>query len=129
MYYKYDVYTTFPGSAIMNSMAWTIIVFESKRGEKFVEELVKSLDSQTIAKVGSEIDLLEKHGQFLGMPHAKKLNSELYELRIRGKQEARIVYAFAGKKIYLLHAFKKQTQKTPLREIHTAIKRLAMIQH
>ena len=105
-------------------MAWNVVVFESKRGEKFVEEFVKSQDAKTIAKVGNEIDLLEKHGPILGMPHAKKLTSGLYELRIRGKQEIRIIYSFVKDNIYLLHAFKKQTQKTPAREIEIAVNRL-----
>jgi len=49
-------------------MTWNIIAFESQRGEKFVEEFIKSLDKPTIAKVSHEIDLLEKHGPFLGLP-------------------------------------------------------------
>lgn len=104
-------------------MSWKIIVFESRRGEKPVEEFIKSLDSSTIAKVAHEIDLLEKHGPYLGMPHVKKISPDLYELRIRGKQEVRILYGFVKNNIYLLHAFKKQTQKTPRREIDTALKR------
>jgi len=89
-------------------LTWNIIFLESKRGEKFVEEFVKSQDAKTIAKVGNEIDLLEKHGPILGMPHAKKLTSGLYELRIRGKQEIRIIYSFVKDNIYLLHAFKNR---------------------
>ncbi len=89
-------------------MAWDIIVFESNRGEKFVEEFIKSLSPSTIAKVSHGIDLLEKHGRFVGMPHVKKLNKDLFELRVRGKEEVRIIYAFVKNKIYLLHAFKKK---------------------
>ncbi len=55
-------------------MIWNVISFESKRGEKFVEEFIKNLDSTTIAKVAHVIDLLEKHGPFVGMPHSKKIN-------------------------------------------------------
>lgn len=105
-------------------MSWNIKTFETKRGEKPVEEFVKSLDEPTIAKIIHTIDLLEKYGPFLGMPHAKKLTSELYELRIRGKQEVRIIYSFVNEKIFLLHAFKKQTQKTPRREIEKSLSRL-----
>ncbi|MBU0569907.1 type II toxin-antitoxin system RelE/ParE family toxin [Patescibacteria group bacterium] len=108
-------------------MAWDIILFETARGEKPVEEFIKSLDSSTIAKVAHEIDLLEKHGPFLGMPHARKLCKELYELRIRGKQEIRIIYLFFKRNIYLLHAFKKKKQKTPRKEISTAKKRLVVL--
>lgn len=105
-------------------MPWSIKLYETARGEKPVEEFIKSCQPQTISKVAHHIDLLEKHGPFLGMPHSKRLSSDLYELRIRGKQEVRIIYAFIRKTIYLLHAFRKQTQKTPRKEIATALKRL-----
>ncbi|MDP3941517.1 MAG: type II toxin-antitoxin system RelE/ParE family toxin, partial [bacterium] len=59
----------------------------------------------------------------LGMPHAKRLSSVLFELRIRGRQEIRILYCLRKRSIYLLHGFKKQTQKTPQKEIETALKR------
>lgn len=105
-------------------MSWNIKSFETKRGEKPVEEFVKSLDESTIAKVIHTINLLEKYGPFLGMPHSKKLVPNLYELRIRGKQEIRIIYGFFEKNIFLLHGFKKQSQKTPKKEIETALSRL-----
>lgn len=105
-------------------MTWMVIAFESRRGEKFVEEFIKSLEPPTIAKIAHVIDLLEKYGPLLGMPHSKYLTSKLHELRVRGRQEIRVVYAVAGNKIYLLHAFQKHTQKTPSKEIDTALKRL-----
>ena len=57
----------------------------------------------------------------------KKLTDKLYELRIRGKQEVRIIYVFRKQIIYLLHAFKKQTQKTPEKEIKIARSRLQIL--
>lgn len=104
--------------------SWEIIFFETSRGERVVEEFLLSLQEPTQAKASSEIDLLEKHGPFLGMPHSKKLTGQLYELRVRGRQEVRVIYAFKGDKIFLLHAFKKQTQKTPQKELVIAQNRL-----
>lgn len=108
-------------------VGWTVRLYESKRGDKPVEEFIKSCRQEIIARTGHHIDLLEKHGPFLGMPHARKVIGEIYELRIRGEREIRIFYAFHGDTIVLLHAFKKQAQKTPLRELDTAQKRLAKI--
>lgn len=108
-------------------MVWQIILFETKRGEKPVEEFILQQNSQAKAKIAHLIDLLEKYGPMLGMPHSKKLTSELYELRIRGKQEIRILYSFKKHNIYLLHAFKKQTQKTPHKEIEITLKRLLVL--
>jgi len=73
------------------------------------------------------MDLLEKYGPGLGMPHSKMIAPGLYELRVRGQNEVRIFYMFKGKFVYFLHAFKKQTQKTPDKEIEIAKQRLTLI--
>lgn len=105
-------------------MEWKILEYETNRGERPVGKFIKQQQPQAIAKIAHLIDLLETHGSFLGMPHAKKLESNLYELRVRGKEEIRIIYGFVGKTIYLLSGFKKQKQKTPRKEIDTARARL-----
>ena len=108
--------------------SWTVLAFETSREDKLVEKFIKSQQPQTQAKIVHLIDLLQKNGSLLGMPHAKKLTSDLFELRIRGKKEIRIIYCFKRRTIYLLHAFKKQTQKTPKKEIYTALKRFRTLQ-
>lgn len=104
-------------------MTWKIYFYQTARGEKTVKEFIKKLQAKTIAKVNQNIDLLMIHGPFLGMPYSKRLIKEIYELRIRGKEEVRILYSFSAKNIYLLHAFKKQTRKAPGKEIRTADER------
>lgn len=101
--------------------------YESTRGEKIVESFLSSLEHPTRAKVARLIDLLQKYGPNLGMPHSKIITSGLYELRIRGKIEVRIFYTFKDKFVYFLHAFKKHSQKTPDKEIETANQRLKLI--
>ena len=98
-------------------MKWNVVEYETGRGEGLIAEFIKKQRPQAVAKIAHLIDLLEIHGSFLGMPHTKKLENNLYELRIRGNEEIRIIYGFKGKTIYLLHGFKKQKQKTPPKEI------------
>jgi phage-related protein len=105
-------------------MDWKILEYESVRRERPVAKFIKKQQPQATAKIAHLIDLLEIHGSFLGMPHAKQLEVNLYELRVRGKEEIRIIYGFVGKTIYLLLGFKKQKQKTPRKEIETARARL-----
>jgi len=78
-------------------------------------------------RVTYELDLLERLGTQLGMPHVRRLQgSELWELRIRGGTDYRIFYvAIAGRRFVLLHGFRKQSQRTPRREIRVAEQRLA----
>ena len=101
-------------------MVWNIYFFQTSRGEKVVKEYIKNLQDKTAGKITQRIDLLKIHGPFLGMPYSKRLVKEIYELRIRGREEVRILYTFSKNNIYLLHVFKKQTQKTPSKEIKIA---------
>jgi len=77
-----------------------------------------------MAKVLRIINLLEAFGFELREPHSKKIKDNLFELRIRGSQEVCIFYAFFGSQIILLHGFVKKSQKTPIKEVHIALKKL-----
>jgi phage-related protein len=88
-----------------------------------VEEFITSLEKQTIAKVLRVIDLLERFQEKLNMPHGKKIADDIFELRIRGRQEIRIFYVFHKDVIVLLHGFVKKSNKIPAKEIEIAISR------
>ena len=89
-----------------------------------LEKFIKSLDKSTLAKVLHTIDLLEKFNFKLGLPHSKKILTNLSELRIRRKREIRIFYTFHKSEIILLYGFVKKSQKIPKKEINTAIQKL-----
>lgn len=65
-------------------------------------------------------------GPNIGPPHTEPLGEGLFELRLKGAEGiARVFFcALVGKRIIMLHAFVKKTQKTPPRELETARKRL-----
>lgn len=71
-------------------MAMEIQIFGSA-----LEKFIQSLEKLTVAKILRTIDLLERFGLHLGMPHAKKAKDHLLELRIRGHQEVRIFLHFS----------------------------------
>jgi len=54
-----------------------------------VDEFAENLEKPTRAKWTRHLILLSQNGLLLGMPHARKINDSLFELRIRGKQEVR----------------------------------------
>lgn len=101
--------------------------FETKSGQKPVDDFIKAQDQSTIAKIGNKIDLLERFGHLLPMPYSKKVTDELYELRIRGRAEVRILYSFVSNEVILLHAFVKKQDKIPRKEIETAQSRLSAL--
>jgi phage-related protein len=94
---------------------------------KDVEIFIASLEERTIAKVLRTIDLLERFGYRLGIPHSKKIDRDLFELRVRGQQEVRIFYVFKQGAIILIHGFIKKSQKIPKREIKVAQEKLRLI--
>lgn len=88
-----------------------------------VDEFIRALDFPTSAKVVRAVELLTHYGHLLGMPHSKKVASNIFELRTRGQQEVRIFYCFHGGNAILLHAFIKKSQTTPAKELQLATKR------
>lgn len=112
----------------MDETLWKVVTFETINGDKPVDEFIEKQQTKARAKILHAVRLLRQHGNRLTMPHSKMLESRIYELRIRGKEELRILYCFTpGKIIYLLHGFKKQTQKTPQKDIEIALKRLRLL--
>ena len=97
---------------------------EIRNFDNSIEKFIKSLEKQTIAKVIHTIDLLKEFGHRLGVPHSKKVRSSIFELRVRGIQEIRILYTFHKSYIVLLHGFIKKSQKNPKKEVNTALARL-----
>jgi len=88
-----------------------------------IKKIVFSLEDFAIAKSLRTIDLLEEFGYGLGMPHSKKIKKNLFELRVRGKQELRIIYCFYENSIVLLHCFIKKSHRIPKRELNIALKK------
>ena len=58
-------------------------------------------------------------------PHVKPLGNKLWEMRMSGKDGiARAIYILAaGRRVVILHAFVKKTQKTPAGAIRLALAR------
>jgi phage-related protein len=92
-----------------------------------IEDFISKLEKPTIAKVLRMIDLLEHFGHQLGMPHSKKIDRSLFELRVRGHQEVRLLYAFHKNKVVVLHGFLKKSQKIPQKEIILAQQKLSTL--
>jgi len=92
-----------------------------------LENYLFSLEKPTVSKIIRFIELLETFGRKLNMPYTRQIATNLYELRIRGQQEVRIFYCFHRNQIIFVHAFVKKSQKTPQKEINTAISRINLL--
>ena len=66
----------------------------------------------------------------IGQPHVKHLQDKLWEMRLTGRDGiARALYVTAiGRRVIVVHAFVKKTQKTPRGAIELALRRAKEIE-
>lgn len=89
-----------------------------------LEEYLFSFQKQTVAKIVRVLELLELYGKHLKMPYSRQPDLNLYELRVRGKEEIRIFYCYFNDTAVIVHVFPKKTQRTPAKELKTAHSRI-----
>lgn len=108
-------------------MPWRVATYISETGRQPVQDWVRSLDPEARAAVSASIKLLARTGPELGMPDARNLGDDLWELRVHDSQGIyRIIYFhWVGHTYGLLHGFTKKTRKTPKDQIMTAKQRRA----
>jgi phage-related protein len=111
-------------------MKYEVELYDKSENEKPVLDFILSLDAKQQAKTYREIELLEKFGSELHFPHVRKIegekNKELWEIRIEFASNIfRIIYfMFTENHCVLLHGFQKKTNKTPAKELETALNRM-----
>ena len=72
------------------------------------------------AQFAAIVATLETNG-FLVEPFGKKLDDELFEIRVRKGKHVRVFYFYYEADVIVgVHAFVKKSQKTPLRELRQA---------
>lgn len=117
-------------------MGYEIEFYQTESGKVPVAEFIRSLDAKQTAKVLRDIDLLKDFGSELHFPYVDSIKGEKYKglMELRTKQASNIfrtfyfVVAKDGKtgtdKAVLLHAIQKKTDRTPKRELDTALARM-----
>ena len=107
------------------------MAFESSYFHERVLADVESWPVDVLADYARLVELLVEYGPSLRLPHSRALGEGLFELRPRGKSGiGRAIYSFLlGKRIVVLHAFIKKSQRFPDRELKLARKRLKELQH
>ena len=105
-------------------MAWRILQYRNARGDYPVEAFIQRLPPRQEKIVLRYIELLAARGTQLREPHVRRMTGTrrpLYELR-PGAQ--RIFYcALLDDAFVLLHGYRKKSQRTPIKELATAIRR------
>ena len=98
--------------------------YRSLSGNEPVKEWLRSLSKELKRIIGEDIRTAQMVWP-LGMPIVKHLTGKLWEVRSSIPNGiARVFFTVHGKDMVLLHAFFKKSQKTPEREIKTALLKL-----
>lgn len=94
----------------------------------FHERVLAEIESwpvDVVADYARLVELLAEHGPSLRLPHSRSFGEGLFELRPRGRSGiGRAFYCFlVGRRVVVLHAFLKKSQKTPDRDLKLARRR------
>ena len=108
-------------------MIWKIRDLQTPRGENLIESFILKQEQPTKTKITRMILTLGQYGPNLGMPYGKKIDKDMWELRISGKEAIRVFYTVRKDEIILLHIFKKKTEKIPQNELELAKQRLSKL--
>jgi phage-related protein len=102
-----------------------IYYYQSISDNNPVKEFLESLSKSQITKVIRILRVIENYGIKQSFPYTKKLTgTNLWEIRILGKDNIRIIHAIVfGHDILLLHGFFKKKQKTPKKDLSISIDR------
>ena len=95
---------------------------------KDIEKFVTGLEASTRAEVLRLINVLAIRGYHIAMPHSKRIERGIYELRVKSSQSVRIFFTFHANSAVLLHVVLKNSQKLRPEDIRIAQKRLASLQ-
>jgi phage-related protein len=104
----------------------SVLFYEDTNNKSPVLDFVYSLPPSASEKVFRAIRPLEEFGVGTHILGVKKLvGTPIWEVRILGKDSIRIFFVVPVRGLVLiLHGFIKKSQKTPSRDIRTAIARL-----
>jgi phage-related protein len=105
-------------------VTWTITFYSET-----IEAEILALPAGFLARYLRYSDRMEVYGPDLGMPHTRAMGEGLFELRLKSTEGiARIFYCtLVKRRIVILHQFIKKTNKTPLKELTVAKKRMKEI--
>lgn len=102
-------------------MPWNVELLDAR-----VREEIEALPADMRARFRRIVEVIQSHGlESMREPHIKHLEGPLWEMRMKGKDGiSRAIYVTAkGRRVVVVRAFVKKTQRTPRAEIDLALQR------
>lgn len=105
---------------------WKIEYYETATGRVPAFDFVEKLPLETQGRIRNAFRLLEEFGPQVGLPHLKSIKNykPLREIRILGEASVRLICVLQKQTFFILHGFRKKSQRIPKRELETALRRL-----
>jgi phage-related protein len=108
----------------MNTPKLDVRFFRTDSGNEPVRDWLKELLPADRKIIGEDIKTVQ-FGWPLGMPLVRKLDKDLWEIRIHLQDRiARVLFTVSGNVIVLLHGFIRKSPSTPKDDLQLALKRL-----
>lgn len=108
----------------MNKPTLDVRFFKTDGGTEPVREWLRELSALDRKTIGEDIKTVQ-FGWPLGMPLVRKLDKDLWEVRIHLESRiARVLFTVSAGKIVLLHGFIKKSQATPKADLDLAKDRM-----
>nr|MBP3282192.1 type II toxin-antitoxin system RelE/ParE family toxin [Treponema sp.] len=117
-------------------MGYEIEFYKTESGRNPVAEFIRSLQKKQYARIVQDMTLLQTMGSDLHYPYVDFIRGDKYKglMELRTKQANNIFRTFYfvvikdesenSEKAVLLHAIQKKTDKTPKKELETALARM-----
>src|SRR6516162_4774605 len=98
-------------------MEWDIVYFSDA-----VQQTILDFPAGLQARYVHLTERMVTFGPDLGMPHTRAMGKGLFELRMKSKEGICRVFfcTLPGRRIIMLHAVVKKSQKTPAKELKIA---------
>ena len=111
-----------------NHEVYQIVFYRSASGREPVRQWLKQLDPVSRKRIGEDLYTLQL-GWPLGMPLARKIETNLWELRSKIVNGiTRIMFTEKKGRLILLHGIIKKSQKLPAADLKLARKRLFVVE-
>ena|SRR5437016_12662204 len=101
-------------------MEWQIVYYSEQ-----LQQAIRDLPANLRARYVHLVERMAAFGPDLGMPHTRAFGKGLFELRMKAKEGIGRVFfcTLPARRIMMLHAFVKKSEKTPRNELRTARRR------
>lgn len=110
---------------------YQLLYYISPANQNPVSDFLDSLSAKQQSKIIRVLTNIKEYGLGSVTTHTKKLSgSPLWEIRILGSDNIRVIYAIPIQNIVLLlHGFIKKSPKTPQKELDKSLERLKEYQN